>query len=51
MLDANADALSRPSESVASLIQQLSVLEMNDEETVQEFNNRLFNEFVGSAVN
>ena len=24
---------------------------MNDEETVQEFNNRLFNEFVGSAVN
>lgn len=51
MIDANADALTRPSANVASLIQQLSVLEMRSEESVQDFNDRIYNEFIGSAVN
>ena len=51
MIDANADALTRPTENVASLVQQLSILEMRPDETVEDFNNRIFNEFIGSAVN
>lgn len=50
ILDANSDALSAPRERNEELLRQMALLFKNEDESDEDFRNRIFTEFVGVGV-
>ena len=49
-MDANSDALSAPRERNEELLRQMALLFKNEDESDEDFRNRIFTEFVGVGV-